>query len=464
MRYLTVIFFLIVSFSLFAQQPASKTVRNDLPTSKIEDDSSLRIALRDAWFGEVPSRVMNKRVEYYTLNGGSRVQVRSEAGREEFLVVLARELPVSLQPRNSSGSNFPGWAQGSWMLSRRIRDGSLTRIRVFPRSDPNSYVQFRPFTEDRSYMDVVVYEAYMVYSLPIAIPFERLLVLPFETILSTVGDSFPRRYFDPEPGLYRDKLAFIEAVRGHLPKLTFTDDGAINEDGNYVYIETLEYQNPNNPGAVGGLNCSGFTKWIVDGILKPISGEKLSVAPLKLPFGNRGSSFTEAWEESRDPFFGLDWCRNLASSAGTILRSPSFAHLDEFEVRSFPFSRIIHRGSGSVSIRSYPGFLPDAGFGVEGLQPLLYALAIDEPDRIYLAAVNHDLGVPVTASNPRGTPRLRQYFHVAVLVPYFSENGSFRITVFESAAETSFAAFRNRYPGHYVNLVRIPLDGGFDPE
>jgi hypothetical protein len=59
---------------------------------------------------------------------------------------------------------------------------------------------------------------------------------------------------------------------------------------------------------------------------------------------------------------------------------------------------------------------------------------------------------------------MRQHFHVAVLVPYFNENGNFQVALFESAEETSFSRFKNRYPGHCVNLVRIPVEGNFDPE
>jgi hypothetical protein len=441
-----------IDFSLAAQ---------DLPSRRIEDDSSLRISLQDSWFKEAPGTVLNKRAENYTLRGGSRIQVRAEAGGNEFLIVLARELEGP--SRVIVGQSFPGWAQGSWVLTRSTADGSPTRIRVFLRSDPYTYIQFRPFSADRAQMDVVLYDAYVVRSLPLAIPFERLFVLPLEEALAMAGDRFPLKYFDPEPNMYRDQRAFISSVRALLPGLRFVDDGAIDERGNYVFINTLESQSPASPGLIGGLNCSGFAKWIVDGLLKPYTGERLPIAPLKEPFGTRGSSFTEHWESLRDPFFGLDWIRNLASQAGTILRSPSFAALGEFEVRTSPFSQLILRQGNTSSLRSYPGFLPEAGYGVEGLQPLLYTLAIDEPGRIYLAAVNTEIGAPVTSQNLRGIPRLRQYFHVAVLVPYFNEFGNFQIAVFESAEETSFTAFRNRYPGHFVNLARIPVEGQFNP-
>ena len=435
----------------------NQVIPADLPTRKIEDDSALRISLEASWFREVPGRVLAKKPELYTLRGGSRIQVRVETSprnKDEFAVVLARE----------QNGTYPGWAQGSWVLTRRIDNKSEgERIRVFLRSDYNTYVQFRPFTDEKCYLDVVVYDAYVIRSLPIAIPFNRLYVLPVEEALAAAGERFPRRYFDPEPGAYRDSRALVAAVRARLPELSYIDDGAIDENGNYVFINTLEPQNLSAQKGRGGLNCSGFAKWVVDGILRPVTGTRLPIAPLKAPFGIRGSSYSEPYEESRDPFFGLDWSRNLAAQAGKALRSPAFGTLDEIEVREWRFSQLIRRNAGGSSVYPYPGFLPNAGFGFEGLQPLLYSLAVDEPGRIYLAAVNNEIRSPITPDNPRGLPRLRQYYHVAVLIPYFTERGNFQITVFESAAETSFSSFKNRYAGQFVNLARIPIDSSFDP-
>jgi hypothetical protein len=444
---------------LFLLLPVLSLSGLDLPTGKIQDDSSLRISLTDSWLKEAPGRVLAKRAELHTLSGGGRVQVRSENAGDEFLIILARELDMGAGALGS----FPGWAQGSWVLIRR-KDGDPrdNRIRVFLRSDPYTYIQFRPFpsVSDKSQMDVVLYDGYIVRSLPLPIPFERLFTLPVEEVLSIAGDKFPRRYFDPQPGMYRDERSFIASVRSYLPELNFLDDGALDERGRYVFINTLEAQDPQESP---GLNCSGFAKWVVDGLLKPLTGQRLPIAPLKLPFGDRGSSFTEPWEASRDPFFGLDWTRNLAARAAFVTRSPAFASLEEIEVRRWPFSELILRNSDGSHARSYPGFLKDAGFGTEGLHPLLYTLAIDEPGRIYLAAVSNEVSAPTTADNPRGLPRMRQYFHIAVLVPYFTANGVFQVAVFESAAETSFTGFKARYPGHFVNLSRVPLAGRFEP-
>lgn len=439
---------------LLGTQPARQPI--DVPTRMIEDDSTLRISLVDSWFREAPATVLARRPQYHTLRGGTRIQVRTERSaqnRDEFAIILARE----------QNGAFPGWAQGSWVLTRRMdNDPAGSRIRVFLRSDFNTFVQFRPFRDGQSLMDVVVYDAFLVRSLPLPVSFERLFVLPVETVLNMAGSRFPRRYFDPDPGMYRDSRAFVSAVRSRLSELSFVNDGALDEHGNFVFIATQEPQT--GPGR-RGVNCSGFAKWIVDGILRPITGERLPIIPLKQAFGDRGTILTETWEELRDPFFGLDWTRNLASQAWSVKRSPQLGSIvEEFEVRDWPFSHIINRLPCGVSrVQVFPGYTLHAGFCFTGLHALMYTLAIDEPGHIYLAAVNTDIGAPITRANPRGLPRIRQFYHIAVLVPFFTEQGVFQVVVFESAAETSFARFRTRYPGQLVNLVRIPIEGAFDP-
>jgi hypothetical protein len=458
------------SFLIF---PSYAVFGQDLPLARIVDDSAFRTSVKDTWLVESPGRVLAKPRELHTLPGGGRVELRTEASQDEFMVIFARELKSSNGNGGVTAGNFPGWAQGSWILTRRRDTGDAERIRIFLRSDPWTYIQFRPFSADKCQMDMVLYEAFIVRSLPLPVTLERLYTMQLGEVLNLIGAQIPIRYFEPKPSDYRLQRQFITKVREQIKGLEFADDGAIDEAGKYVYINTgLEQKG--RPG----LNCSGFAKWLVDGILRPVTGERLEIPPLKEHFGERGSSLTDIWEEKRDPFFGLDWIRNLASAAWSKLLSPAFGSLNEIEVRSDPFSQMTLRTRNNTILYSYPGFLENAGYGVEGLLPLLYTLAIDEPGKFYLAAVNNEVGPPATPENPKGSPRMRQYFHIAAFVPYFSEGGVFHIAVFESAAETSISAFRNRYPlsersvdnemrlfpnGHYVNLVRIPVEAIFEP-
>jgi hypothetical protein len=274
--------------------------------------------------------------------------------------------------------------------------------------------------------------------------------MPLNEVFDALGDRFPARYFDLDPDMYRDSRELIKKVRAGLPKLEFTDDGAIDENGRYVYIDSLSSQHTAENS--GGLNCSGFAKWFVDGLLYPVTGRLLPIAPLKEATVKSGSSLAANYAGIRDPRFGLDWTRNLAMEAAKTLRSPALAVVEEVEVRNGNFAALIDRQGGTASVKSYPGFLPGAGFGIEGLRPLLYTLAVNEPGYVYLASVNNETGP---------APRMRQHYHVAVLIPYFNEYGVFQTVVFESADETSLNAFIARYPGHMVNLVRIPVEGRF---
>ena len=429
------LFWVIFAVFLFCLWPAFAA---DVPSSAIQDDSALRVSIKDTWLAGTPSAVLQNRAFVSSLPGGGPIQVRAEARNGEISVILARE-------RNGS---FPGWAQGSWIYTRNLNTGAPLRIRMFMRSDPQIYVQWRPFSSDKSQIDLVLYEAYIVRGLPIGVPFERLLTMPVEEILAMTGNRFPRRYFDPDPRLYRNTASFVSKVRAALPPLNYEDDGAIDESGAYILIDSLKRQTE-----PVGLNCSGFVKWVIDGILKPVTGKRLPVALLKAPVLPRASSLAANYKD-RDPLFGLDWTRNLALETAKVLRSPAFAVLENVEVREAAFASLIDRTGGRVTIKSYPGFLMNTGFSMEGLRPLLYTLAINEPGYIYLASVNREDGSALP---------LRQHYHVAVLVPYFNEFGNFQILVFESAEETTFAGFLRRHPQGMVNLVRIPVEGVFEP-
>ncbi|MDR0539461.1 MAG: hypothetical protein LBG74_03005 [Spirochaetaceae bacterium] len=405
--------------------------------SSIADDSALRRQIEADWFSEAPGRVMANKKFIATLADGARVEIKILYGANDFTVSLARE----------ENGVFSGWNAGSWAYTRTHK-GEPVRLRFFPRSDPYTFIQFRPFNHNKSFADIVIYDAYISSEWAIPGSFESILVKPLPDIIAGLAGA-PLHYFEPKPDNYRDARSLARNIRRYTENLRYEDDGAINKNGEYVFIKTGEPM-----GKDAGLNCSGYSKWVVDGILKPVTGSRLDINALKTPVGGRGSNYTDIYESLRDPYFGLDWVRNLAAAAGRAFKGESFAALDEIEVRQAPFSTIITRAGHASANRFYPGFLSEAGFGIEGLGPLLYTLAIDEPGYIYLGAINNDLG-------PR--PRMRQYFHIAVFIPYFDDAGVFHVTLFESASENSFNRFRIRYPGHYINLVRIPVEGRFEP-
>ncbi|MDR0910825.1 MAG: hypothetical protein LBM77_13805 [Spirochaetaceae bacterium] len=421
---------------------------------RISDDSALRLALADMIQSQKPDTLLLIQPSLQNIPGGEKVQVRTEDGGAEVLLIIAREL------KDAAGAKlygfYPGWVQGSWVIAVNKESGLVSRLRLFLKNDPNIYLQFSPFDDgsEKSYCSIVVYNAILCQNSIIPLAFSTILTNPLDKTLKIAGQTCPLKYFDTDNLINTDTINFIKTVQEQIKDFTFVDDGAMNEKGQFVYIETGDLQKISE--SPGGFNCSGFTKWLIDGMLEPVSGELLAIPPLKAPVGGRGNNFTQKYE-SLDPFFGLDWTRNLAIMANSTLRSPSFATLEEFEVRTVPFDRIIDRKNANAVV-NYPNYLDNAGWTMPGLEALLFTLAVNQPGRLYLAAVNNVQYAKTTADNPRGLPHLRTYFHVAALIPYFNEYGNFQVAIFESAAETSIKDFVGRYsPDTCVNLCAVPI-------
>ena len=226
--------------------------------------------------------------------------------------------------------------------------------------------------------------------------------------------------------------------------LEYVDDGAMDEAGRYVYIASGASQ-------VGerGLNCTGFLKWVVDGLLKgrglpALSIDRLTSRNLVL----RRSSLASTYEESLDPAFGLDWVRNLGLAITEALsdaeRSPTardIAIAPPSFVRSAK-SPLDEPGS-PVAV---PEFIPNAGYSSKVLPGLLAMLAAAKPGQMYLASLSQ------VAKNPA----VRRHYHTALLVPWLDDEGRLRVEVFESAARTSFEGFLRRQEKAQVFLVGIP--------
>jgi hypothetical protein len=315
--------------------------------------------------------------------------------------------------------------------------------------EQNANAKGRIDTRDKCFVDMVVYGAYIKESVPLPLSLDDLLVTPVRTIADLCAQRLPLHYFEPFPADFAVIQSLIQKIRAKLPSLHYETDGAINQAGDYVKIATLWTVEPDQ----AGLNCSGFVKYLTDGVLVPETGKRLSIPPLKAPFGKRGDAFTNTYETSRDPFFGLDWIRNLASQANRILRGSLFGGLNEIEVQNAPFSSMkVVTKNGRELRRSIPDFMPQAGFEIAALAPLLYTLACDEAGEFfYLGACN---------TLVRPSPRVRQFFHTVAFFPYFDRTGAFHIACFESAAESPIRRFLARHKGQEISLVRVPAGNG----
>ena len=333
-------------------------------------------------------------------------------------------------------SEFPVYSAGSYILRRRRDNGQINQLKIFLRSDPGFFVRIQPEREDRSRMSVFVagVEVYSGIPVPMGIP------LLMETRLSRlldVTDSFVdwEVFFpDIDSNDYRATEIMANRAREALHTLPDAEDGAMDENGNLVFIESLVLQDQQP-----GFNCSGFAKWIVDGLYMGRYGSFLSIEALKQKHLDlRGHQWSEPREDDRDPYFGLDWTRNLATAVLSAESGGVDVHPEAADVRQVEFAR----------------YIEDVGYPVSQIGQIMYSLAVAEPGRFYLASLNREFG---------SQPRLNQHVHVAVLFPYFTPDGTFRTVVLERNVESSIDSLLSRYENDHIHLVRIEAHGSYSP-
>lgn len=219
----------------------------------------------------------------------------------------------------------------------------------------------------------------------------------------------------------------LAKIRFYIEDIKDSPTGAIDSVGNYT-------KNSGN-----GLNCSGFAKWIVDGFYYPLTeGSKerymsLKVLREKHPT-ERGTKEILKYEDSRDPYFGLDWTRNIAVQLG--IKRGEEPYYKKYDITD---STVVD-------------YVMNCGYPLKEIEQVIIEQEKKYPNRIYLGSINGMFGA---------NPRLWQHYHIAVFVPYY-ENEELKIAVLERNKETSFSYLLKRYKGTFCHLVAIPIDGEFE--
>ncbi len=440
-----VLLFAIVPSGFARVEPAAARV----PDGYIET-AGIRSRISDDWLtGDPVSIVLREPVEVID---GSGNRARIDARRLDQLV------DIRIEPLGSAG------VQGHWILSRSLEDGAYLSITLYPLDNPAVYVRIRPENRDgsgsRSRLDIVAWNSRFAASIPIALSFSHCLTASLEALITVSRTAVPWRVFYPDTDLSMPVSSAADRVRSLLATLVYLEDGAFDDKGNPVHIsdgspQTLEelraacnaeqacMEAINRAELAGGVNCAGFAKWLVDGIIWPAAGSRLFINALNTRTSSPETGFTEHWIERRDIFFALDWTRNLSSAVVSQRRKltilPSESGTD---VTVSPLAGV-------------RGYQKDVGYTATELLPLLYWLAVHEGGHLYLGAISRE----------RGEPRLREYHHIAAFFPWFDDTGRFHLAVFESARETAMDTFVSSNADAWIHLVRLrlPGDGLFEP-
>jgi hypothetical protein len=396
-------------------------------TAAVPETSEARMALSEVIFAPVGQAALIRQKTVLQKESRDSVFFQSSTQADSLYLIFP---PPGIRDASSARA-------GGYIIKRSLKDGQFLWLKIFVQNDPGSYARLAPMganpAEGRTRMDIYIDGAVFQQGVTIAQPFERLLTAPFAAIVDQTEGLvdwslvLPPQRTSGDAGMEK----IVQAVRSRLKGLRDAEDGAMGSDGKLVFIANGE------PQADGGLNCSGFAKFVIDGFYTPIMGRLTDISALKQrSLEARGNRWSDALEIAKDPYFGLDWSRNLARELAAArtkgpLPSPEFA--DVRSVERFEY-------------------IEDVGYPMEYLKEVLYILARRNPGYLYLGSLNReaDDGSPV-----------RQHHHLAVFFPYVDAKGVFRIVVMERNLETSVASLKDRYPKDSVHLVRISVEGDF---
>lgn len=398
---------------------------------------------------ESPFRILRQRSD------GRLVQFELRRGLQEWYLIFRSQRGE--EPREE----YPLWGRGTWIIKKDLFTGDFIQAKIFLQDSEESFIRLFPNGDNRSHLDIHLFGRQLGNDVILPIPFRELLLVPFAQILSTTDHAIDWGLVFPDPRQlgYRRVESFVRELGIYSDRIVEIDDAAIDGGGRNVFIETGEELPADTvPPGLTGLNCSGYVKWIADGLYSAWGGvpggKYLDIELLKKPTSRKNWN---SWSESmsaagseardelgtlRDPHFGVNWNRNLAYRIESARIRRELSPEEKQVLNTGPLFGIPHRR--------------DMGYQLEDLASALHQLAAMQPGSVYLAAINSRF-VPDAENTDSDPLPLHQYWHVLLLAPWFEdggdggEKGSFHVAVLdtgdvaESLLKVPGAAYKPRF-------------------
>lgn len=450
-------------FALFAAALPLFAQNNRL---RVPDSSAIRRSVADTWFEQPLSVLRGNRTELRTNEISQVFQVRLEETHEIFSIIVAPEARLSVDLYTQDGiqrktvSEYPADAPGGWILMRDSVTGKPICIRFYFAGDSDVFVQFSP-GKSKTLADFMVGGCYAARGVPVGVPFEYFYTASFASVLSLTERSLPWGYADIHPEQYHGNLVMVNVIQKNAPRIRRVENGGYDENGKPVYVAGKDagtaraVEGGDEENGVLSMSHTGFLKWVVDGLVKPLSGSATYVAPLLRPttqLSPLGVSGIKSQTENL--FYSLDWTRNLAAARMSVHARRNYLYEQSgVDVKIEPFSAEV----GEKGIASVAGYVKNTGYEIRYIKPLLYILAASEPTYFYLAAVRRSV------KPGDGSPEFKVFDSSAAVFPYFDKNGQFGCTVFENGEEMTLAQFTRKYPNCFVHLTRVLSSDRFAP-
>lgn len=330
-----------------------------------------------------------------------------------------KNVPSALPPENENTAKeiwietWPETAPGSWVLYRDALTGKPLHIRYYIVPDGEVYADFFRGKE-KCLADFVVFGAVAAGGVPVPVGFDRFYTATLEDLSRLTRYTLPWNYTKVFSYSYDGVKQMIGLVRFLLPSL-------------------------HKSGKISGEGASlNFVKWIVDGLVKPLTGGTVRL------------------EEEQTDAKSLENIRTLAAAAISARTDIVYdRNTSGADVKTDAFAYYID----ADGVPKKTGYAFNSGYPVELLKPLFYVLAVTEADRFFLGAVRQSL--PQTQA---GTVERQVFTGTAAFFPWFDSQGRFQLSVFEKGEEYTIDEFARKYRGGFVSLVRIKASRDFFPD
>ena len=433
----------------------------------LPDSAEIRRRVVDSWLTAGIDRLRTKNPELHENDAREIFQIRMEEGVDNVSIIVAPQTFLDVDVvRDGSNSTlrmavYPEGNPGSWILQRDKKTGRGVKINWYFNSDAAVYVQFYP-EGNKTYADMIVYNSYLARSIPVGVPFAKLYTSSFGDIQRWTEKTLPWEKVKVIPGQYLDSIHMVNVIREKIPLIDYAENACYNENGELYSLLTntrftVKDENgddvfPQNNGRLT-LSGAGFAKWIIDGLVRPLTGKGTDIASLEQPtveFDPVGKNGIISQENSLT--FHLDWVRNLSAYVMNKKNRHNLSYKEcGVDVNIRPFFSEIQNGKNVNS----SGYIADTGYEIRRIKSLLYVLAATEPSWFYLGAVK------------RFSKIKRDEFvfdTTVVLFPYFDDTGRFGCVIFDHNNEVSLDEFILDNSDCYIHLERVKATEIFFPD
>lgn len=429
------IFLLALAASLCAV-----TLYGDMPES-----ASVRGKLIDSWFTENTVILAEKPAEIITNEAGEVFQVHYDDETCSVIVSPQHKKPVLLYTDAGEIETYqevyPYGTAGTWELFLDRSTSNPVCIRYFFAGDSEVFVQFRPGIRgyaSKSVVDFVVFGQYAARNISTGITMEQLFTMSLEDVVTLTEHTLPwidGKFF---PEFCESDMQMSAVIQEHLDDFVFVENAVYDEFGNLVMLKDAPFPEvEEGKRAISGI---GFLKWIVDGLVRPVSGSGLRIDPLLIPTVDSRSG-NGSIADNYDTTLALDWTHNLATAAVSVITGINYT----FETSGVN----VHPAQFSAK------YTENGGYPINELKPILYLISANETGYFYLGAVRHEV---------KAKDSFVTYNECAAFFPYFTAGGVFMVDVFADGQMFTLDEYIENHAGDLIQLTRINSSLQFFPD